>query len=277
MPRSRSSQPHLEQRKSGFYWRRRWPASRAERVDLNLSGKEFSCFSLRTISLSDAKTLARRLTAMSDQVFAALTEKTMPLAPEIAEHILVNLARFEIEAFERTRAAAPYRSAAAAHADLHRETVLQETLRQALLLRDRDVARAPLRNIAQQLGITLDEEDLDWQRLAIEATRVLLDVSQERHRRDQGIYNGPTVYFRSAMARNKTTAPDRTCEQANRPAIMSADQAAVQFASSSEAEPRQHERSLEKNTLDLSRFCAAPGARLSHLPFEGDWAFPAQC
>ena len=29
--------------------------------------------------------------------------------------------------------------------------------------------------------------------------------------------------------------------------------------------------------VDLSRFSAAPGARLSHLSFERDWAFPAQC
>ncbi|EAQ47195.1 radical SAM domain protein [Roseobacter sp. MED193] len=29
--------------------------------------------------------------------------------------------------------------------------------------------------------------------------------------------------------------------------------------------------------LDLSRFSAAPSARLSHLSFEGDRAFPAQC
>ena len=29
--------------------------------------------------------------------------------------------------------------------------------------------------------------------------------------------------------------------------------------------------------LDLSRFRAAPSARLSHLPFESDRAFPAQC
>jgi hypothetical protein len=29
--------------------------------------------------------------------------------------------------------------------------------------------------------------------------------------------------------------------------------------------------------LDLSRFCAAPGARLSHLPFERDRTFPTQC
>jgi hypothetical protein len=31
------------------------------------------------------------------------------------------------------------------------------------------------------------------------------------------------------------------------------------------------------SSLDLSRFRAAPGARLSHLSFEGDRAFPAQC
>ena len=29
--------------------------------------------------------------------------------------------------------------------------------------------------------------------------------------------------------------------------------------------------------LDLSRFSAAPSARLSHLSFESDWAFPSEC
>ncbi len=33
----------------------------------------------------------------------------------------------------------------------------------------------------------------------------------------------------------------------------------------------------QQYTLDLSRFSAAPSARLSHLPFESDRAFPAQC
>lgn len=28
--------------------------------------------------------------------------------------------------------------------------------------------------------------------------------------------------------------------------------------------------------LDLSRICAAPSARLSHFPFEGDRTFPAE-
>jgi hypothetical protein len=175
---------------------------------------------------------------MSDQVFAACTEKTMPIAPEVAEHILVNLARFEIEAFECTRAAAPYRSAAAAHADLRRETALQETLRQALLLRNRAVATAPLRHIAEQLGITLDEEDLDWQRLAIEATKVLLDVSEERQRRDQGLYDGPTVYFRSAMVKARTSAPAPALTAQNRALSMSTEQASAQFASNSPVQQR---------------------------------------
>ena len=36
-------------------------------------------------------------------------------------------------------------------------------------------------------------------------------------------------------------------------------------------------RVIEGGKLDLSRFCASPGARLSHFPFESDGAFPAQC
>lgn len=34
---------------------------------------------------------------------------------------------------------------------------------------------------------------------------------------------------------------------------------------------------LHLGLLDLSRICAAPSARLSHLSLESDRAFPAQC
>jgi len=40
---------------------------------------------------------------------------------------------------------------------------------------------------------------------------------------------------------------------------------------------RVFEQNLKIYGLDLSRFRAAPSARLSHLPFESDRAFPAQC
>jgi hypothetical protein len=34
---------------------------------------------------------------------------------------------------------------------------------------------------------------------------------------------------------------------------------------------------LLAGTVDLSRICAAPGARLGHLAFEGQGAFASQC
>ena len=34
---------------------------------------------------------------------------------------------------------------------------------------------------------------------------------------------------------------------------------------------------FHKSVLGLSRFCAAPSARLGHLAFECDRAFPTQC
>jgi hypothetical protein len=123
----------------------------------------------------------------------------MALAPHIAETLLISLARFEIEAFERARALADPRSPDVAEIDLRREEALQATLRQALFLGDREVARAPLAHVAERLGIALDEADRDWKALAYEATKVLLDVSEERHRRSRGLYDGPTPVFRRAI------------------------------------------------------------------------------
>jgi len=36
-------------------------------------------------------------------------------------------------------------------------------------------------------------------------------------------------------------------------------------------------RQFLRGGVDLSRFRAAPSARLGHFPFESDGAFPAQC
>ncbi|MBY6200523.1 hypothetical protein KUV65_04055 [Maritalea mobilis] len=209
MPRNRRLPPHLETRRTGYYWRRRLPRSLrgcGETVD-DSSGKKpcpaskkmFLCFSLRTHVPADAKTLARRLTEMSDLVFAAGAETTMAIAADIQATLLETLARFEIEAFERARAAAGWRSPEVAAMDLQREEALQATLRQALYLGDREVAQRPLRHVAERLGVKLDEADEDWPALAYEATKVLLDVSQERTRRQQGHYDQPTVFFRRAI------------------------------------------------------------------------------
>ncbi len=131
--------------------------------------------------------LARRLTEMSDLVFAANAEMTMAIAPETQVQMLESLARFEIEAFDHARAIAAPRSAEMGAVDLQREDVLQSTLRQALYLGDPEVARAPLRHVASQLGLSITEDCKDWSRLAYEATKVLLDISKERHKRQQGL------------------------------------------------------------------------------------------
>ncbi|TMV14583.1 DUF6538 domain-containing protein [Arenibacterium halophilum] len=202
MPRNRSLPLHLEHRPAGYAWRRRVPRSLGAPTPSKPLEREFFCFSLRTHVLRDAKILSARLTALSDKVFAAAAEKTMTIAPEMTNSLLTGLARFEIEAFERSRALAGSRSPEVAALDLEREAALQDTLRRAIYLGDREVARAPLRNVAALLGLALDEADQDWTALAYEATRVLLDVSAERARRQQGIFDQPTVYFRRAVDTN---------------------------------------------------------------------------
>ncbi len=209
MPRNRSLPPHLEIRKTGYYWRRRLPRSLRDRGamphadpdkgNITSSEKSFLCFSLRIHVLRDAKILARRLTGISDQVLAALAEKTMTIAPDLATRLLEQLARFEIDAYERARAIAEPRSHESATFELRREEALQDTLRRAILLGDREIARAPLRHVAACLGLTLDEAEDDWKALAFEATKVLLDVNQERLRRQQGHYDQPTPVFRRAV------------------------------------------------------------------------------
>ncbi|MDO5758028.1 MAG: hypothetical protein Q4P24_11015 [Rhodobacterales bacterium] len=145
---------------------------------------------------------------MSDLVFAADAETMMAIAPETQIWMLESLARFEIEAFERARAIAGPRRSEAAAVEFQREEVLQATLRQALWLRDREVARHPLRHVAAQLGIEVDDSEEDWAALSYEATKVLLDVSQERARRQQGHYDQPTVFFRRAIATSGTRAAE---------------------------------------------------------------------
>ncbi|MFZ3583212.1 hypothetical protein ACOI1H_13720 [Loktanella sp. DJP18] len=225
MPRNRSLPPHLERRRSGYFWRRRWPRAPFPGSTCTPLEKNLLCFSLRTHVLRDAKILGHRLTTMSDMVFAAPAETMMPIAPHIQSSLLETLVRFEILAFERTRALSGLCSTDTAMLDLRREELLQSTLRQALQLGDRDVARNPLRHVAAQLGIALDETDADWAALAYEATKVLLDVSLERNRRRQGLYAHPTDAFLLA------TAPVRMVTAAQVPVSMNEGISAASFAS----------------------------------------------
>ncbi len=233
MPRRQTGQTHLESRPTGYFWRRRSPRNQAAEKKSSPGQEKFFVFSLRTQVLREAKAVAARLTDISDQVFAVMTEKTMPIAPEIAEQILVDMARFLIESFDRQRALAPTRSLAVAEEELRQEQAWRTSLKQSLFCRDRGIVRPPLRETALRLGITLDEDGPDWLNLAIEATKLLIDVSEECERRDRGETSETTPWFRSARAlvdrighRAPSTMPV-AAPAASMPAWMGSNQADV--------------------------------------------------
>ncbi len=191
-----SAQSHLEYRPSGFHWRRRWPR-RVLRI-CTPSKKISLLFSLRSHVLPDAKALAQKLTLLSDIAFAGVTERTMAIAPDIMERLLVELCRFLIEAADVAREDAPMRTPEVAAYELACANAAVETLRHAIASRDREKARNPLQEVAARLGITLDETDPDWRRLAFRALRIMLDAEQENLRRDQGVFDEPSAASKAA-------------------------------------------------------------------------------
>lgn len=80
------------------------------------------------------------------------------------------------------------------------EQATQAVLRRALATGDRELARQPLREVAAHLGLALLEDTEDWNRLAFEATRILLDASRLREREELGEFEAPSPVFRTARA-----------------------------------------------------------------------------
>lgn len=83
---------------------------------------------------------------------------------------------------DAAREMAPVRTPELAAYELACANAAVETLRHALSTRNRDVARDPLREVANRLGIALDETDTDWPRLAFRALRVMLEAELEKLR-----------------------------------------------------------------------------------------------
>lgn len=189
-----SKLPHLEYRRSGFYWRRRFP-----KRDASYQTKPFFVFSLRTHFPSDARVLSARLTELTTLAFQFVKGRPDMDDATLAA-VVTELISFEIEAFEQSRAIADPRTREVARYESRREEALQEVLRDAIFLRDWEVARDPLKGVAQRLGLELPEDPHDWRRLASRATLAMLEVSQERQRRDRGEYSEPSIFFRRATA-----------------------------------------------------------------------------
>lgn len=215
----RQNQPHLERRPSGYYFRRRLPhlpppaGGAAESAksppetgaEKNLRTPRQTgsvCLSLRTHFLRDAKILARRLTAASDVLFAARTERHMPIAADIMGAILGAVRDREIQAHERSRASAPVRSAREVDIAVTREADIQAALRNCIARGQRDVALPLINDAAAALGLALDEADPDLPVLAHKTLRLLLEISAERAARETGRYDGAPVLAEFAPDRD---------------------------------------------------------------------------
>lgn len=191
--------PHLEKRTASFYWRRRFPTFVCLRGGTNHS----LTYSLRTLVLADAEETARRLTRLSSSAFEFMRGiPAMDHAPMV--QVINDIVRFEIAASDYARSIAPERSHAEAEMAVRREQALQDTLREALVLGNREAAREPIRAASERLGVQIAEDTNDWMALAYETTRVLMDLSMERARRDQGVFFGPSRFFRAALATDGT-------------------------------------------------------------------------
>jgi integrase len=200
-------QAHLERRGTLFYWRRRWPKAVLDREPQTFFSRRFLLFPLRTDVLRDAKALGRRLTDLSDLAFAACAERTMAISPSDMDALLVGLCRFQIEAADLAREIAPTRTLEAATYEQACAEAALGTLRQAILLRDREPARAPLQAVAARLGIALDEADEDYPRLALRALEAMLEAGGEALRRDRGEASGPQRYLAAALSAARAVVP----------------------------------------------------------------------
>jgi len=122
--------PYLEKRPSGLFFRRRIPIGL--RTSLNPDPGSNICLSIWTDVLSDAKILARSLTALSDMAFALMLERPVDHLSAQDIILLTKLARCQIAAHEAARAMADPRTEEAAIFAAQTERATQDMLRRAL-------------------------------------------------------------------------------------------------------------------------------------------------
>ena len=117
----------------------------------------------------------------------------MPISAEIMTALLREVRDQEISAFERVRARSAEREPADVDAALSREAAVQDALREAIALGRRETAAPLVKAAARRLGLALDEADPDFAALGHHATRLLLEISAERARREVGDYGSESV------------------------------------------------------------------------------------
>lgn len=234
------SQPHLERRKTGFYWRRRVPARLSNRFI-----PAFFCFPLRTHVPREAAELARRLTTISELCFNAETD----VRPEIMTSILVEYSRFEIDGFDHLRALTGPRTRQAAEAALEIKAAARASLRDAIFLCDHTVALSPIRDTACRLGLEIDEDDEDFPILMANMIRLMIEISEEKDRRARGIFSDTQPYLHMALQSPQAVAvPTQDSVPAPAPAAPSGnDISEVSSVDATPVAPSPHEPAISSD------------------------------
>lgn len=192
------TQPYLELRPTGYFWRRRIPVACGFRIKPG-----FLCFPLRTKVLREAAVVAHRLTALSDICFNAETD----VPPEVMTSVLTTYALAQIETADRLRALTGPRTRIAAEAALTLESALRAALRQDIFLGEREKAVDAISLTAHQLGIEIDPDEEDFGVLVDRMLRLMLEVSEERERRAKGIFAETQPYLGLALSQLSNRAP----------------------------------------------------------------------
>ncbi|SCY07161.1 site-specific integrase [Paracoccus tibetensis] len=203
------SLPHLELRPTGFFWRRRVPVAVLPRYSTSVF-----CFPLKTNLLREAAAVAARITAIADICFRA----EIDVPPEVMTRLLVTYARLEIETADRIRALTGPRSRAAAEAALAVEAATRASLRDSLLLCERDPAFRAIESTARHLGLVIEGHDEDLPILADRMMRLMIETSEERERRTRGVFSDRQPYLELALGGLSVTGADAAVSRSDAPA-----------------------------------------------------------
>lgn len=180
---------HLEYRRSGFVWRRRIP--QFSRFD----PQRILRFALRSHDAIWAREIAAQLTSLTSLAFDYA--RIRPMQPTELHQVISRLVRWKLDEADTSRRLGLPRCVQTARREQERYAAC-DTLRRAILLRNYEALREPIRYALDQLGLQVAEASPDWQQIGHEAAHALLDATKEISRRDRGEFDQPSAYFRAA-------------------------------------------------------------------------------
>ncbi|MDR6770769.1 site-specific integrase [Azospirillum sp. BE72] len=185
--------PHLFQRGTVWWWRRRIPKN----LSANFRRRE-TVVSLRTNIPAEALARAARLRAATDALFDGVRQAMalgLTMSKAQMDAIILDLVHHEIEAAELARALAPPRSPGEAAAAVARARALRGEMQTALHLNQLDAARVPLDATLARLQLALVPELPDYRLLLRKAAWGLANEVASAHEQHESGTSATGAFF----------------------------------------------------------------------------------